>query len=247
MIAVHRKNMTRRSLSLLLTASFSLGLALPVWAGPPTDMSQSVPTQSIQTGRNLAVVDFENHTGDKRFDNLKRGLSESLSSKLARRPELKLVERSQLDKAVKELGFAQSVYASATEAKEIGKMAGADVIVTGALVKAGTRLELTVRVIDVETAQIIVADSYDFQSENDTLLVMDYLSLLIPQKLGLYVSDRELDMARNRLRAQQMAKSGDNNWIWWTVGGVAVAVAIGVGVALATRPNVSQEVIIGGR
>lgn len=246
MTAIHRKNSTRRSLSLLLTASLSLGLALPAVAAP-AESPELIRLAQNSSGKHLAVVDFENHTGETRFDNLKRGLSESLSSKLARRPELKLVERSQLEKAVKELGFAQSVYASATEAKEIGKMAGADVLVTGALVKAGERLELNVRVIDVETAQIVVADSYDFQSENDTLLVMDYLSLLIPQKLGLYVSDRELDMARNRLRAQQMAESGNNNWIWWTVGGVAVAVAIGVGVALATRPNVSQNVNIGGR
>jgi len=35
----------------------------------------------------IAVVDFENHTGNGSYDSLKRGLSESLMTKLANRPD----------------------------------------------------------------------------------------------------------------------------------------------------------------
>ena len=233
----------RRGLSLALATVVSMTVALPGWSAPQapeaTELSAAFRLAQNMQEKTVAVVEFENHTGMSSYDNLKRGLSESLMSKLSRRPELKLVERGQLQKAIKELGFSQSVYASGAKAKEIGKMTGADVLVTGDILKAGNRFEINVRIIDVETARVLVAESYNFQSENDTLLVVDYLSLLIPQKMGLYVSDRELEMARQRLSGNQMA-SGDMTWVWWTIGGVAVVAAIGIVVAVALGGGENQ-------
>lgn len=247
------------TLSALLLLSFS-GSAFARPAEPlpshytPAPQSQSTEVftlaQATQT-QTIAVVDFNNDTGKAEHDNLKRGISESLMTKLARRPELTLVERGQLSKAIQELGFSQSVYASGTEAKAIGKMAGASYLVTGNVVKAGDRFEINVRMLDVETAQVLVSESYRFQNENDILLVVDYLALLIPRKLGLYVSEREMEMAQNQLRANTNltatgSAANDNSWIWWTTGGVVVAAAI-VGIAIvASRPqNVTQRVVIG--
>ena len=219
---------------------------------PQSNTAEVFTLAQATQARTIAVVDFNNDTGKSDHDNLKRGISESLMTKLARRPELTLVERGQLSKAIQELGFSQSVYASGTEAKAIGKMAGASYLVTGNVVKAGDRFEINVRMLDVETAQVLVSESYRFQNENDILLVVDYLSLLIPRKLGLYVSEREMDMAKNQLRTSQtvaeagQAQAPDNSWIWWTTGGVVVAAAI-VGIAIvASRPqNVTQRVVIG--
>lgn len=231
-----------RGLSLLMAGVMGLTLASPGWSAPTTHSESFQLAQQMQ-GKAVAVVDFENHTGMSSYDNLKRGLSESLMAKLSKRPELTLVERNQLEKAIKELGFSQSVYADSTQAKQIGKMAGADMLVTGDIVKAGNRFEINVRMIEVETSRIVVADSYSFRSENDTLLVVDYLSLLIPQKMGLYVSDRELELARQRLRGDQMGNN-DMAWVWWVVGGVViVAAAAGIAVA-ATGGGATQNNVV---
>lgn len=227
--------------TLLLTALIASSIHMPVWSQVNTQSDTITRFQVAQKmeQRNLAVVDFNNDTGLSQYDNLKRGVAESLMTKLARRPELTLVERNQLEKAIKELGFGQSAYASGTQAKEIGKMAGADYLVTGNILKAGARFEINVRMIEVETAKVIVSESYAFQSENDTLMVVDYLSLLIPKKLGLYVSDSEMDLAKNRLRASTQTitenTGSDNNWIWWAVGGAVVVGAAVTVAVLATR------------
>ncbi|PKL79371.1 MAG: hypothetical protein CVV27_01945 [Candidatus Melainabacteria bacterium HGW-Melainabacteria-1] len=241
-----------RGLALTLACVMGLGISLPAWSQSPEGelVAQYRLAQQAQT-KTVAIVDFENHTGDKGYDNLKRGVSESLMSKLAQRPELILVERSQLDKAIKELGFGQSVYADANQAKQIGKMLNADYIVTGSVVKAGSRFEINVRMIEVETGRVHVSESYGFGSENEILPVVDYLSLLIPRKLNFYVSDRELDMARDRVRGQGVASNpnagADNSWIWWTIGGSVVAIgAIIAVVAIANgglfKQNISQTV-----
>ncbi len=230
--------------ALLLTTLIAGSVHLPAWSQTQSANETITRFQVAQKTerRHIAVVDFNNDTGLAEYDNLKRGLAESLMTKLARRPELTLVERNQLEKAIKELGFGQSAYASGTQAKEIGKMAGADYLVTGNILKAGDRFEINVRMLEVETAKVTVSESYSFQSENDTLMVVDYLSLLIPKKLGLYVSDREIDLAKNRLRAstQMMAENpGDNGWVWWAVGGALVAGAVVTIAVLAARRDTS--------
>jgi len=200
--------------------------------GDPNSGGMNQPVVS----KTVAVVDFANDTGEARFDNLKRGISESLVTKLAKRPELHLVERSQIDKAIKEIGFGQTAFADSSKTAQLGKMAGAGVIVTGSIVKGGSRFEINVRMLDVETGKVLVSESYGFQSENEILPVTNYLSLLIPQKLGLYVSDAELEMARTQIKGG--VSTADNSWIYWTIGaGVLVIGAIVTGVVLVARAN----------
>lgn len=248
--------LTVLALTTLITLSFThvaeaTTAVSPHYTPPEAAQSSAVFTLAqAMTQRTVAVVDFNNDTGSEAYDNLKRGISESLMTKLARRPELTLVERGQLSKAIQELGFSQSVYASGTEAKAIGQMTGASYLITGNVVKAGDRFEINVRMLDVETAKVLVSESYRFRTENDILPVIDYLSLLLSRKLGLYVSDRELDMAKNQLRANMQtaeASVQDNSWVWWTAGGVVLAVALIGTIIYIARPsqNVTQVVRVG--
>lgn len=235
-----------RGLALVLAGILGMTGALPAWSQEQHNVIGSYRLAQQSDKKTIAVANFENHTGEARYDNLKSGLAESMMTKLAQRSEITLVERGQLDKALKEIGFGQSVYADAGKAKEIGKMLNADYIVAGDVVKAGNRFEINVRLIDVETAQILVSEGYAFQSENQILAVVDYLSLLIQRRLNLYVSDRELETVKNQLPRTdanvQANPSGDMSWIWWTVGIVAV---VGAGIAVAVvlaRPtqNITQ-------
>lgn len=235
-----------RGVALGLASLLSVSLSAPAWSAPVSQASETTAAFQLaqqSQSKTIAVVDFENHTGDSSKDNYKRGIAESLMTKLAQRSELTIVERGQLDKAIKELGFGQSVYADAGQAKEIGKMINADYIVTGDIVKAGSRYEINARLIEVETAKVVVSESQLFENENDILVVVDYLGLQFSRRLGLYVSERELEMVRSRLRGQQSAQAaGDNSWIFWTIGGVVVvgAVVAVVAVLASPRQNITQ-------
>lgn len=207
----------------------------------------NAPDGSQQAKQHLAVVEFSNDTGETRFDNLKRGLAELLSTKLARRPELHLVERSQLDKAIKELGFSQSAFVDPSQAAKLGEMAGATVLLAGSIVKAGSQFAINMRLIDVTTGTVMLSESYGFQSEDDILPVANYLSLLVPQRLGYYVSDAELEIARTQLKGGVAAIASDNSWIYWAIGaGVLVVGALVVGGVMIARANAKAgpEVVI---
>jgi TolB-like protein len=193
----------------------------------------------LESSKTLAVVDFANDTGEPRFDNLKRGISESLVTKLAKRPELHLVERSQIDKALKEIGFGQTAFADSAKVAQLGKMTGANTIITGSIVKGGSRFEINVRMLDVETGKVLVSESYLFQSEDEILPVVNYLSLLIPQKLNLPVTQAELQAARDQIKDRVV--SNDNAWVYWSIGaGVLIVAAIVTGIVLVTRAKANE-------
>ena len=67
----------------------------------------------------------------------------------------KLVERSFLNRVMQEQQFNNSGAVSDSDATRIGELAGADKIVLSVLTRAQTRLLLSVKLIDVESAQII--------------------------------------------------------------------------------------------
>lgn len=238
-----------RSLACSISAVVAL-TCLPMPSALAAAEEFVAPVQMVQqiNSKSIAVAEFTNDTGEPRFDYLKKAFAESLMTKLARRPELSFVERSQLDKAIKEIGFGQTAFADGAKAAQIGKMAGANALVTGSLIKAGDRFEINVRMIDVETAKVLVSESHAFKSENEAFPAVDYLALLIPRKLGLYVSDQEIDMARTQLRGG--AVNANNDWMMWVWigGGVVVTAGIITAVVLANRQtNVNQVVNIGER
>lgn len=67
----------------------------------------------------------------------------------------KLVERSFLERVMQEQQFNNSGAVSDSDATRIGELAGADKIVLSVLTRAQTRLLLSVKLIDVESAQIV--------------------------------------------------------------------------------------------
>lgn len=234
------QSLSYKSTALGLACLTAIVTASPVYAQATSPSQDEFRITQNVNSKAIAVVDFSNDTGDKKYDNLKRGISESLSTRLAKRPELTLIERGQIDKAIKELGFAQTGMVDSNTASKLGKMAGANAIVTGSLVRAGSLMQINVRMVNVETGQIMVSENYTFGSENEVFAVVDYLALLIPRKLNLYVSDRELDLAKQAIRGGAGAIKGDNDmgWIIWAVvGGVVVAGGIAAAVVLLRPSN----------
>lgn len=75
---------------------------------------------------------------------------------------LVLVDRSQLDRIRKEQHFQISGDVDDKEAVSIGKMAGANVIITGAVTGSGSLRRLRLRALNTQTAQVLVVASEKF-------------------------------------------------------------------------------------
>ena len=95
-------------------------------------------------------------TGAAQATRVDRFLQAELSARLRERGFL-MVERARLAAALDQVALAQAL--DETEGVKVGRMLGADSVVVGAVDEAGAVFLLTVRVVDVESGEVIGAGS----------------------------------------------------------------------------------------
>jgi len=106
----------------------------------------------------IGIIEFQSLNEEAKKDNLGKIVSEMLTTSFVNSESFKIIEREQLQKVVEEFQLSQSGIIDTSYAKQIGKIAGADAIVTGSVTKIGDDLRLDARIIDVESGIILTAE-----------------------------------------------------------------------------------------
>ncbi|MEP0355525.1 CsgG/HfaB family protein [Paraglaciecola sp.] len=124
----------------------------------------------------VAIVDFENRTQYRTSWRLNTGAADMLTTELVKATKLDVFERERMSSILKEQDFGQSGRIDPSTAAEIGRLIGVDFIVTGAITEFGVSTSggggggvnigkknfmasVDVRIIDVNTGQIVFADT----------------------------------------------------------------------------------------
>jgi tetratricopeptide (TPR) repeat protein len=102
----------------------------------------------------LAILPFENLTGQAEDNWIGLSCSEGLTGILAQAPGLQLIERSQIQALLKEQLFSQTALVDSQQAPSLGKLIGAKRLLLGSYQREGKEFLLQVRAINVETGQI---------------------------------------------------------------------------------------------
>lgn len=93
-------------------------------------------------------------------------VGERLVGELARQPGIQVVERSLLDRVMKEQRLAQSGAVAPADAGSVGRLMGVDAIVTGSLVRKSSRkVELNLRLIHAADARVLGASSAEVKPD----------------------------------------------------------------------------------
>jgi outer membrane protein assembly factor BamB/TolB-like protein len=93
-----------------------------------------------KTIQRVAVLDFENLTGDKALDPYTVGISETLSTELAQVRGLTVVDRNRVRETSRERTTSDQ-----------GRLIGADTLITGSFQKLDDKVRLTARIFDVDS------------------------------------------------------------------------------------------------
>jgi len=152
-----------------------------VQAPPIAPMPPAVPAKSIS----IAVIRFKTLNKEARDLSLGELVSETFTSALVNSRHFKIIEREQLDKLVKEMEMGQTGFIETTDAVEIGKMLHADAIVTGSVALLGGQVQLNARIIEIESAYVISADTKtnNYTLKNINKMVNEIVAKLA-RKLG---------------------------------------------------------------
>ena len=108
---------------------------------------------------------------------------------------------------------------------ELTSALGADVIVSGSLVKVGTRITATVRALRMPGADVLLSESTRADNED---------------ALSDWLDARALEL-RSRLGAPPAGAAGSTRWAPWLVSGLGVVAAgVGVGLFALSKAEASQ-------
>lgn len=164
-------------------------------------LAQEEPDRSV-----VAVLRFDNNTGDDQYAHLGRALSSMMISDLSVLDEkIQLVERERLEELTEELDFQQSAYVDPSSAQSLGMIVGAEYVVAGAFVTAEPVMRLDTRIARVETSEIVT--TAEVTGERETLFdLQQRLADELVQGLDLVLTEEE----RARLREQQEANRIDD-------------------------------------
>lgn len=128
----------------------------------------------------IAVLPLTNLSGDPQEEYVADGLTEALVTDLARVDTMRVVSRTS---TMRYKGTRKPL-------PEIGLELGANLIVEGSIIKAGSRLRVTAQLIDAATDQHIWACSYD-RSLGDLLAFHSEIAAVITQAVTQVLSSLE--------------------------------------------------------
>ena len=104
----------------------------------------------------MAVVDFTDLQGN--VTELGRFFAQEISTSLAMEGKtFEVVDRTHLNSILAEHQLAEKGIIDPETARELGKIAGVEILVTGTITPMGDYLRLNATVLDIETAKIISA------------------------------------------------------------------------------------------
>ena len=138
---------------LALLVSLSASLLVSPLAANIAPARVSLPSRAEK--KTLAVIAFDNNTGKSDYDHLGKGISTMMTNDLASVDDIQVVERDRLADVLAEIKLQQSTSFDSTTAVKVGKLVGAEYIVTGAFVSADPQMRIDTRIIRVQSGVIV--------------------------------------------------------------------------------------------
>lgn len=145
--------------SAVVTAFMLLGSVGDQLAAQERSTEASVSDQAPKT---LAILPFENNsiTDPEHYAPLSKGLPAMLITDLNRSGSmLQLIERTKIQDLLKEMTLSQSGSVDESTAVSVGKVLGAQTIAFGSFIVLGSNVRMDVRIIKVETSELVMAES----------------------------------------------------------------------------------------
>ena len=146
----------------------------------------------------IAVISFENQTGDKAYDYLQKAIPNLLITSLEQRGSLYVATWERLRDLLKQTGKDEVEFIDSDTGFSLCRREGVGAIVLGSFVKAGDVFATDVKVLDVETKKILKSASARGRSVDSILeRQIDELSREISEGIGL--SERKITADAQRI------------------------------------------------
>lgn len=143
--------------------------------------------------RALAVMHFENLSGDVDLNWLREGLTDMLVTNLSRSQRLVALSREQLHLLLERTGHRPGEKVTFERSLEVARKSRADMMVMGSFARLGGKVRIDARLHDAATGQLIAAESLTADGLDAVLPQVDLLSLKIAAHMGVEPDGQQTD------------------------------------------------------
>ncbi len=155
--------------------------------GGPESSAQAEPTLELPDKPSIAVLPFDNMSGDPDQTYFSDGITEDIITELSRFRSLFVIARNS--------SFA--FRGESIDVTEVGRKLGVQYVVEGSVRKAGNRVRVTVQLIDAATGRHLWAERYDRDLE-DIFAVQDQITEAIVATLPGRLEEAARDRAERK-------------------------------------------------
>ena len=145
---------------------------------------------NITDQKTIAILYFDNSSGNSQLDALKKGLADMLISDLSNLQMLRVVEREKLEEVMAELKLSSGREFDPATRQKLGKLLGAETILFGSYFEMIGQFRMDARIVKTETGEIL-------KSEGVSGITADFMKLekqlvwKIARGLDVRFSDKE--------------------------------------------------------
>jgi len=186
--------------------AFSLQVGLPAQAKPaaqagPTPAERPAERLSPAAKPSIAVLPFQNMSGDAEQDFFCDGLVEDIITTLSKLAGLRVVARN-----------SSFVYKGrSVDVREVAKQLGVRHVLEGSVRKSGSRIRVTAQLIDATDGSHLWAERYD-RAVDDIFAIQDEITLVLATEMQVKLTDGE------QARLRYTTTNNVEAWTHWAKG-----------------------------
>ncbi|MBI3400918.1 MAG: protein kinase [Acidobacteria bacterium] len=141
---------------------------------------------AVDSGKpSVAVLYFENNTGNAQLDWLRTGLTDMLVTDLSQSPDVEVLGTDRLVQILTDMKRQDDKVVSFDTVQEIAKRAGVKTVLLGSYVKAGDTIRINTKLQEVASGRIVTSERVEALGESNLFPTVDDLTKRIKAKFAL--------------------------------------------------------------
>jgi serine/threonine protein kinase len=167
--------------------------ALFIWKFLPKKESGAVPSGKPS----LAVMYFENNTGEESLDHWRKALSDLLISDLTQSKYIKVISSDRLFSILRKLDLLEARSYATEDLQEVALQGQASHLMQGVLTKAGENFRINITIQEASTGELIGSETAEGRGQESFHLMVDELTPKIKGNFALKKEEIASDIDRD--------------------------------------------------
>jgi tetratricopeptide (TPR) repeat protein/TolB-like protein/predicted Ser/Thr protein kinase len=159
------------AVALVVVALAGVGVLKSRWAPSSGPVAQAPGTKP-----SVAVLYFENNTGNPQLDWMRTGLTDMLVTDLSQSPDVEVLGSDRLVQILGDMKRLDERQISFDTVQEIAKRAGVKSVILGSYVKAGDTIRINVKLQEAGTGRIVSSERVEAANESSLFSTVDDLT-----------------------------------------------------------------------